>query len=82
MDLYRQQRDALLKLPNRVDQDYPDSVTTTWVVSFQRIEAQPPAAAELLRLCAYLAPDAIPEEVFPWNSVPRTRPGTNRGQWR
>jgi tetratricopeptide (TPR) repeat protein len=44
--------------------DHPDPVATTWVLSFEKIEQANPAATELLRLCAFLHPDAIPEELF------------------
>ena len=44
--------------------NYPDSVATTWSLSFQKVEQANPAAAELLRFCAYLSPDAIPEEIL------------------
>ena len=44
--------------------DYPDSVVTTWSLSFTRVEEKNPAAADLLRICAYLAPDAIPETIL------------------
>ena len=37
---------------------------TTWVLSFEKIEKAKPAAAELLRFCAFLDPDMIPEELF------------------
>jgi transcriptional regulator with XRE-family HTH domain/Tfp pilus assembly protein PilF len=40
--------------------DYPFTVATAWWPSFQRIAAECPAAADLLRLCAFLAPDDIP----------------------
>lgn len=40
---------------------YPASVATTWQTSFDRLK---PTAATLLRLCAFLAPDPIPEEMF------------------
>jgi tetratricopeptide (TPR) repeat protein/nucleoside phosphorylase len=43
---------------------YPDAVATTWSLSFQKVEQANPAASELLRLCAFLAPDAIPEELL------------------
>src|SRR5207245_6839552 len=43
---------------------YPESVATSWSLSFERIEQKNPAAAELLRLCAFLAPDRIPEELL------------------
>ena len=45
--------------------DHPDPVATTWSLSFEKVEQANPAAAELLRFCAFLAPDAIPEELFP-----------------
>lgn len=44
--------------------DYPRTVATTWQVSFERLEAERPAAAALLRLCAFLAPHDIPVEVL------------------
>jgi hypothetical protein len=44
--------------------DYPESVATTWALSFENIEKANPAAAELLRFCAFLYPDQIPEEMF------------------
>ena len=43
---------------------YPDSVATTWLLSFEQVAASNPAAAELLRLCAFLDPSAIPEELL------------------
>jgi tetratricopeptide (TPR) repeat protein len=39
-------------------------VASTWSLSFERVEETNPAAADLLRLCAYLAPDAIAEEIL------------------
>ncbi|HCI81710.1 MAG TPA: XRE family transcriptional regulator, partial [Ktedonobacter sp.] len=44
--------------------DYPDTVDTTWSISFQQVEQLSPTAADILNLCAFLAPDAIPEELF------------------
>jgi hypothetical protein len=43
---------------------YPESVATTWALSFEKIEKVSPATAELLRFCAFPHPDGIPEEVF------------------
>jgi len=40
--------------------DYPDTVATTWEISFQAARQESPAAAGLLNLCAFLAPDDIP----------------------
>lgn len=44
--------------------DYPEPVATTWSLSFDKVENEFPAAWELLRLCAFLAPDDIPLEMF------------------
>ncbi len=40
--------------------EYPDTVATTWSISFQSVERVNPPATELLRLCAFFAPDDIP----------------------
>src|SRR5262249_28242206 len=39
---------------------YPRPVASTWRLSFERIETESPAAAALLRLGAFLAPDDVP----------------------
>lgn len=40
--------------------EYPDTVATTWEISFQAAQQESPAAAALLNVCAFLAPDDIP----------------------
>jgi tetratricopeptide (TPR) repeat protein len=40
--------------------DYPQTVATTWDISFQAVQEGYPVARELLRLFSYLAPDDIP----------------------
>lgn len=62
--LYQDHRKALLARRGNQATNYPDSVATTWSLSFQEIEQVNPAATELLRLCAFLAPDHIPEELL------------------
>src|SRR6266567_3242893 len=62
--LYQKHRYALLARRGMQATNYPESVATSWSLSFQRIEQKNPAAAELLRLCAFLAPDHIPEELL------------------
>ncbi|HCI82051.1 MAG TPA: hypothetical protein DHW02_20440, partial [Ktedonobacter sp.] len=42
---------------------YPNSVATTWTLSFEKVEQSSPAAVDLLRLYSFLSPDAIPEEI-------------------
>ncbi|GHO76354.1 tetratricopeptide repeat protein [Ktedonobacter sp. SOSP1-85] len=61
--MYQQRRAELLKRRG-FSTDYPESVATTWSLSFERVEQQNQDAAELLRLCALLAPDAIPEDLL------------------
>ena len=64
LSLYRTHGPELLRLRGTLVSDHPDPVATTWALSFENIEKANPAAAELLRFCAFLSPDAIPEEVF------------------
>ena len=62
LDLYRQYRLCLLER-GEPSPDHPETVRTTWLLSLERVQATAPAAAELLMLCAYLAPDAIPRDI-------------------
>ncbi|GCE22220.1 FxSxx-COOH system tetratricopeptide repeat protein [Dictyobacter kobayashii] len=64
LQLYEQHHAKLLARRGRQATHYPDSVVTTWELSFQKIEQAYPAATKLLQLCAYLSPDHIPEELF------------------
>jgi tetratricopeptide (TPR) repeat protein len=49
--------------------DYPATVASTWSLSFQEIEKESPASADMLRVLAFLAPDAIPLEIFEEGTV-------------
>ena len=60
--LYQQQQMRFLQ--ERRGREHPEPVATTWVLSFQRVEEKSLEAADLLRLCAYLSPDAIPEAIL------------------
>ena len=62
--LYQIRRAELLKERGGVMPDHPESVATTWSLAFQKVEQGNPAASDLLRLCAFLHPDAIPEEMI------------------
>jgi len=64
LHLYQQRRTELLGDRRTLLDEHPDSVATTGSLAVQRVEQRQPAAAELLRLCAFLAPDAIPEELL------------------
>jgi tetratricopeptide (TPR) repeat protein len=62
--IYQQHRAALLSERRGSEHDHPEPVTTTWSLSLQRVEEKSLAAADLVRLCAFLAPDAIGEEIL------------------
>jgi len=44
--------------------DYPDSVATTWSLAMDEVRVKSQEAADLLNLCAFLAPDEIPLEML------------------
>jgi len=44
--------------------DYPDSVATTWSLAMDDVRKESEEAADLLNLCAFLAPDEIPLEML------------------
>ena len=62
--MYRQHRDELLRKRGGLVADHPEPVATTWSLSFEQARRKYPAAADLLCVCAFLAPDAIPEEIL------------------
>jgi tetratricopeptide (TPR) repeat protein len=64
LQVYQKHRKELLARRGLQASNYPSSVATTWSLSFQKIEQANPTSAELLRLCAFLAPDAIPKELI------------------
>jgi tetratricopeptide (TPR) repeat protein len=61
---YQQHRIELLSEYRGLSTDHPQPVATVWSLSFQRVAERNPAAADLLRLCAFLAPDATQESLF------------------
>jgi len=64
LDLYRQRRAELLRRRGGFSPPHPESVATTFALSFERVAGASRAAADLLCLCAFLHSDAIPEEIF------------------
>jgi tetratricopeptide (TPR) repeat protein len=64
MALYQTRHRDLLRARGSFDKDYPASVATTWSLSFEKVRQANAAAAELLNFCAFLAPNAIPEEMI------------------
>jgi tetratricopeptide (TPR) repeat protein len=61
LEVWEEERKRVLDWHDEATMGYPASVTATWKTSFDRLR---PTAATLLRLCAFLAPDPIPEEML------------------
>ncbi|HZU70792.1 MAG TPA: helix-turn-helix domain-containing protein [Ktedonobacteraceae bacterium] len=67
LERYQKRRPALLSLRDfrgGVSTTHPQSVTATFTHALESVERANPAAVELLRLCAFLQPDAIPESIL------------------
>jgi tetratricopeptide (TPR) repeat protein len=63
LKLYRTEGAALRAQRGKLAPDH-SSVTITFSLAFAQVAGANPAAADLVRACAFLAPDAIPEEIF------------------
>lgn len=51
--------------------EYPHSVATTWLLHVEELQRDCPAALEVLRVCAFLAPTPIPVDyIFSGRKVP------------
>lgn len=62
LTLFQERRKELLR---RGKPDaYPDTMATTWDLSFQKAREEVPASADLLNICAFLAPDDIPKSLL------------------
>ena len=74
IQLYEKQRRTLLDKRGSLGQEHPETVVVTLEASFQRAREVYPLAMEVLVFCTFLAPDALPEEVFihdeQWNLSP------------
>jgi len=64
LNLYQTQRVKLLNIRGNIASDHPESVATTFSLAFEKVQETNASAANLLRLCAFLNPDMIPEEIF------------------
>ncbi len=63
LNLYQTERATLLAHRGALTQDHP-SVTVTFSLAFKKVEQASAAAADLLRVCAFLESDAVPHEIF------------------
>ncbi|MFL5664686.1 MAG: tetratricopeptide repeat protein [Ktedonobacteraceae bacterium] len=61
---YQRRQTELLQERGNDRHSHPDPVATTWSLNFEQVEQLNPSAADLLRFLAFLAPDAIPEEMI------------------
>jgi tetratricopeptide (TPR) repeat protein len=64
LQLYNSRQAELLQRRGKLVTDHPDSVATTWSLAFEKVQQANPAPADLLRLCAFLDPDVIQEEII------------------
>jgi len=64
LELYTQRRADLLKRRGKNATGHAESVTTTFSLCFEKVSQTNRACTELLRCCAFLHPDTIPEEIF------------------
>jgi len=68
IDLYHEKRSELLR--ERDDENdgkysyHPATVAVTFELCFEMAQKRQPLATDILRFCAFLHPDAIPEELF------------------
>ncbi|HYT43948.1 MAG TPA: tetratricopeptide repeat protein [Methylomirabilota bacterium] len=63
-DLLATAKEKILLRRGTTSSDHPESVASTFSLSFQKVEQGNAGAADLLRLFAFLSPDAIPEELI------------------
>ncbi len=80
LHLYRTKRADLLKARGGLVLDHPEPVATTWSLSFAQVQERSAAAADLLRVCAFLHPDAIPEEIITEGAAELQTRGTSHSQ--
>ena len=64
VQLYHEERRILLNERGSLGGEHPETVAVTFEVSFQHACEVCPLAADVLSFCAFLHPDAIPEELL------------------
>lgn len=64
LKLYRNRNGDLLRRRGPASPNHPNSVATTFALSFEKVERENKEAADLLRLFAFLYADEIPEEIL------------------
>jgi hypothetical protein len=69
LQYYEQQRALLLDRRGVLGRDHPHSVITTFLLASAQVEREQRAAMDMLRVCAFLHAEAIPEELFVGGAV-------------
>jgi tetratricopeptide (TPR) repeat protein len=64
LERFNEQHKRILESRLGNDIYYPDTIATTWGVSFQAVQKESPVSAEILWLCSFLAPDDIPRSLL------------------
>ncbi|GHO98729.1 tetratricopeptide repeat protein [Reticulibacter mediterranei] len=64
LEAFEHRQADLLRRRGRYGSDHPDPVATSWSLSFEKVEQNNALASSLLRFCAFLAPDDIPEDMI------------------
>lgn len=64
LQLYQKQNTHLLDQRGIMRQDYPHSVTATFLLAYTRVKHEQEMAADVLSICTFMHPEAIPEEFF------------------
>ncbi len=62
--LFQQEHHTLLQRRGAVPSEHPEPVTTTFALAFAQVELRNELATQVLRLCAFLAPEAIPLDLL------------------
>jgi len=64
LEIYQKNKGILYKRGQLSQETHPDSVAVTFSLCFDKVKQNNPESAQLLEMCAFLAPDDIPEEIF------------------
>ena len=72
LEVFRQRRGDVLARGS--SEDHPETVATTWELSFEKLSESSPAATALLQLCSFLAPEDIPRDLIEGTSVDLPEP--------
>jgi tetratricopeptide (TPR) repeat protein len=72
LERFRKDRKKLQKHGKLLN--YTATVATTWEISFQAVQKEQPVAGDLLNLCTFMAPDAIPRSMLEGGARHLTEP--------